>query len=85
MGAGSTVGVLITRGERGAPYVMPDLIGVYGARAEEVLRARGFRVSVVGDHPYPGVEAGVVLRAAAGQRGRGGGGSASASSCSGRT
>ena len=42
--------------------VMPDLIGVYGARAEEVLRARGFRVSVVGAHPYPGVEAGVVLR-----------------------
>ena len=62
LGAGSTVGVLINRGERGATYVMPDLIGVYGARAEEVLRARGFRVSGVGDHPYPGVEAGVVLR-----------------------
>ena len=62
LGAGSTVGVLINRGERGATYVMPDLIGVLGASAAEVLRARGFRVSVVGDHPYPGVDAGVVLR-----------------------
>lgn len=61
-GAASTVSVLINRGGRGATYVMPDLIGVYGADAAEVLRARGFRVSVVGDHPYPGIEPGVVLR-----------------------
>ena len=61
-GSASTVSILINRGERGATYVMPDLIGVYGQNAAEVLRARGFRVSVVGDHPYPGVEPGVVLR-----------------------
>ena len=61
-GSASTVSVLINRGERGATYVMPDLIGVHGADAAEVLRARGFRVSVVGDHPYPDVEPGVVLR-----------------------
>ena len=61
-GSASAVSVLMNRGERGATYVMPDLIGVYGASAAEVLRARGFRVSVVGDHPYPGVEPGVVLR-----------------------
>ncbi len=61
-GSASTVSVLINRGERGAAYVMPDLIGVYGADAADVLRARGFRVSVVGDHPYPGIEPGVVLR-----------------------
>ena len=61
-GAAANVSVLINRGERGATYVMPDLIGVYGADAAEVLRTRGFRVSVVGDHPYPGVEPGVVLR-----------------------
>ena len=61
-GAGSTVSLLINRGERGATYVMPDLIGAYGADAAEVLRSRGFRVSVVGDHPYPGIEPGVVLR-----------------------
>ena len=30
---------------------MPDLIGVNGDRAADLLRARGFRVAVVGDHP----------------------------------
>ena len=61
-GSAANVSVLVNRGERGTTYVMPDLIGVYGAAAAEVLRGRGFRVSVVGDHPYPGVEPGVVLR-----------------------
>jgi eukaryotic-like serine/threonine-protein kinase len=56
------VALLVNRGERGASYVMPDLIGVGGERAADVLRAKGFRVAVVGDHPYPGVPAGVVLR-----------------------
>jgi beta-lactam-binding protein with PASTA domain len=54
--------MLVNRGERDATYVMPDLIGVNGDRAADLLRARGFRVAVVGDHPYPGVPAGVVLR-----------------------
>ena len=58
----SQVAVLVNRGERGATYVMPDLIGVNGDRAADLLRARGFRVAVVGDHPYPGVPAGIVLR-----------------------
>jgi beta-lactam-binding protein with PASTA domain len=56
------VALLVNRGERGARYVMPDLIGVDGSRAAEVLRARGFRATVVGDHPYPGVAPGIVLR-----------------------
>jgi eukaryotic-like serine/threonine-protein kinase len=56
------VALLVNRGERDATYVMPDLIGVNGDRAADLLRARGFRVAVVGDHPYPGVPAGVVLR-----------------------
>jgi beta-lactam-binding protein with PASTA domain len=56
------VSLLVNRGQRTATYVMPDLIGVNGERAADFLRARGFRVSVVGDHPYPGVPAGVVLR-----------------------
>jgi serine/threonine-protein kinase len=56
------VSLLVNRGERGATYVMPDLIGVNGDRAADLLRTRGFRVAVVGDHPYPGVPAGVVLR-----------------------
>jgi serine/threonine-protein kinase len=56
------ISLLVNRGESGATYVMPDLIGVNGDRAADLLRARGFRVAVVGDHPYPGVPAGIVLR-----------------------
>jgi len=59
---GSQISLLVNRGERGVTYVMPDLIGVNGDRAADLLRTRGFRVSVVGDHPYPGVPAGIVLR-----------------------
>ena len=61
-GSATSVSVLINRGERGATYVMPDLIGVYGGSATEVLRTRGFRVTVSGDYPYPGVPPGIVLR-----------------------
>lgn len=57
-----SIALLVNRGERGVTYVMPDLIGVNGDRASDVLRARGFRVAVVGDHPYPGVPGGIVLR-----------------------
>jgi beta-lactam-binding protein with PASTA domain len=59
---GTSVTLLVNRGGRGASYVMPDLIGVNGDRAAEILRARGFRVAVVGSNPYPGVAAGIVLR-----------------------
>ena len=59
---GATLALLVNRGERGVTYVMPDLIGVNGDRAADLLRARGFRVTVVGDHPYAGVPAGIVLR-----------------------
>jgi eukaryotic-like serine/threonine-protein kinase len=54
--------LLVNRGERGATYVMPDVIGVDGGKAAELLRGWGFRVSVVGSYPYPGVPAGIVLR-----------------------
>jgi beta-lactam-binding protein with PASTA domain len=60
--AGAAVALLVNRSERGATYVMPDLIGVNGDRAAEILRARGFRVAVVGSMPYPGIAAGIVLR-----------------------
>jgi serine/threonine-protein kinase len=56
------VALLVNRGERGATYVMPDLIGVNGDRSADLLRVRGFRVAVVGDHPYPGVPSGIILR-----------------------
>ncbi len=63
-GNGDAVSLLVNRGERGRTYVMPNLIGVAGDGAADVLRARGFRVTVVGDHPYPGVAAGIVIRQA---------------------
>jgi len=56
------IDLLVNRGEHGASYVMPDLIGVNGDRAGEILRGRGFRVAVVASNPYPGVAAGIVLR-----------------------
>jgi serine/threonine-protein kinase len=59
---GARVALLLNRRESSGTYVMPDLIGVNGDRAADLLRARGFRVSVVGNHPYPGVPAGIVLR-----------------------
>jgi len=61
---GEAVSLLVNRGERGRTYVMPNLIGVAANGAAEILRARGFRVTVVGDHPYPGVAPGVVIRQA---------------------
>jgi beta-lactam-binding protein with PASTA domain len=59
---GAKIALLVNRGEHGNTFVMPDLIGVNGDRAADLLRSHGFRVSVVGDHPYPGVPAGIVLR-----------------------
>lgn len=60
--AAAQAALLVNRGERGLSYVMPDLIGVNGDRAAEILRERGFRVAVVGSTPYPGVAAGIVIR-----------------------
>jgi serine/threonine-protein kinase len=60
--SGARVALLLNRRESSGTYVMPDLIGVNGDRAADLLRGRGFRVTVVGDHPYPGVPAGIVLR-----------------------
>lgn len=59
---GATVALLVNRRDRGVSYVMPDLIGVDGERAAELLRSRGFRVAVVGTQPYPGAPAGIVIR-----------------------
>ncbi|MEO2197340.1 MAG: PASTA domain-containing protein, partial [bacterium] len=63
-GTATAVSVLINRGERGATYVMPDLIGVYASSAADVLRARGFRVTQTDEYPYPDprVGTGIVLR-----------------------
>jgi serine/threonine-protein kinase len=60
--AGAAVSLLVNRSDRGVNYVMPDLIGVNGDRAANILRGHGFRVAVVGSTPYPGIAAGIVVR-----------------------
>ena len=58
----SEVRLLVNRGEDRASYVMPDLIGVNGARAADLLRAKGFRVTIVAQQSSPGIPPGVVIR-----------------------
>lgn len=58
------VAILVNREEPSGGYVMPDLIGVDGERAANLLRSRGFRVTVVGSQPYPGIPPGTVIRQA---------------------
>lgn len=56
------VSLLVNRGEAATTYVMPDLIGTPGTRAADVLRRRLFRVTILGEVPYPGLPAGIVVR-----------------------
>ena len=56
------VSLLVNRGEQGTSFVMPDVIGMDGLRAADVLRASGFRVTIVGSQPYAGVPPGTVVR-----------------------
>jgi serine/threonine-protein kinase len=55
------VSLLINRGEDAEAYVMPDVIGAQASRVVEILRQRGFRVTVGAEVPYPGIPSGVVL------------------------
>jgi len=56
------VSLLVNRGEQTTTYLMPDVIGVDGELAADTLRRLGFRVSIVGTQPYPGVPPGTVVR-----------------------
>lgn len=56
------VALLLSRGEASASYVMPDVIGTDGGRVAAVLRDRGFRVTIVGSEPYPGLPPGTIVR-----------------------
>ncbi|HTM34889.1 MAG TPA: PASTA domain-containing protein [Vicinamibacterales bacterium] len=56
------VRLLVNRGEDRASYVMPDLIGVNGDRASDLLRSQGFRVSVTAQAAASGLPPGVVTR-----------------------
>jgi beta-lactam-binding protein with PASTA domain len=56
------VRLLVNRGEDRAAYVMPDLIGLNGDRAADVMRIRGFRVSITAQSAASAIPPGVVVR-----------------------
>jgi serine/threonine-protein kinase len=56
------VSLLLNRGEAAITYVMPDVIGMDGNRVSDAMRAQGFRVTITGSQPYPGVPPGTVVR-----------------------
>jgi eukaryotic-like serine/threonine-protein kinase len=56
------VALLVNRGEVAITYVMPDLIGTPGTRVADLLRRRLFRVTILGEVPYPGLPPGTVIR-----------------------
>jgi serine/threonine-protein kinase len=60
-GRAATVNLLVNRGQSGRAYVMPDVIGTYGLQVRDMLRRRGFRVSVT-ETSYPGLAPGVIVR-----------------------
>jgi serine/threonine-protein kinase len=57
-----TVSLLLNRGEASVTFVMPDVIGMDGNRVADALRAQGFRVTITGSQPYPGVPPDTVVR-----------------------
>jgi beta-lactam-binding protein with PASTA domain len=54
--------LLVNRGEDRATYLMPDLIGLNGDRAADVMRIRGFRVSITSQAAASAIPPGVVVR-----------------------
>jgi beta-lactam-binding protein with PASTA domain len=58
----SEVRLLVNRGEDRATYVMPDLIGLNGDRAADVMRTRGFRVSITSQTAASTIPPGIVVR-----------------------
>jgi serine/threonine-protein kinase len=58
----TSVALLVNRGEASMTYVMPDLIGTSGTRVADLLRRRLFRVTILGEVPYPDLPAGTVVR-----------------------
>lgn len=60
----SEVRLLVNRGEDRATYVMPDLIGLNGDRAADVMRSRGFRVSITSREAAASIPPGIIVRQA---------------------
>jgi serine/threonine-protein kinase len=63
-GRGATVSLLVNEGEHGTSFVMPDVIGTPSGRVVDILRRRGFRVTVGAEVSYPGLPPGIVVRQA---------------------
>jgi serine/threonine-protein kinase len=61
-GRSARISLLVNRGEAGVTFVMPDVIGTLGLRTVDILRRRGFRVTVTAEVPYPGLPPGVIVR-----------------------
>jgi beta-lactam-binding protein with PASTA domain len=59
---GATTTLLVNRAQGGVRYVMPDLIGTPGRRVADILRRDGFLVAIIGETPYPGLPADIVIR-----------------------
>jgi eukaryotic-like serine/threonine-protein kinase len=53
---------MVSAGPGSPAYVMPDLIGRKSDRVLPLLQGAGLRVTQVRYRPYPGVEAGIILR-----------------------
>jgi beta-lactam-binding protein with PASTA domain len=58
----SAVTLLVNQGERGLTYVMPDVIGTPAGIVVDLLRRRGFRVTVAAEVPYADLPPGIVIR-----------------------
>jgi serine/threonine-protein kinase len=56
------VSLLVSKGARGATYVMPDLTGRAADPVQRSLRARGLKIGSVRRQRLPGVERGAVAR-----------------------
>jgi beta-lactam-binding protein with PASTA domain len=61
-GRAERVSLLVNEGESGLTFVMPDVIGATAGRVVDILRRRGFRVTIGAEVPYPGLPSGVVVR-----------------------
>ena len=62
VGVGETVDLFLSKEDRGATYLMPDLTYRNFLVVRRFFERRGFRLGTVKFDPYEGVAAGVVLR-----------------------
>ena len=58
----STVGFLVSQGEKETTYLMPDLIGRKAERIVPKLQSSGFKVEDIQHVYYPGLEKGIIVR-----------------------